>query len=193
MWASTVHAETSVEGGGEGKHNNQYTHHSIHAPLSARRLGHDHRFGRSLPAVRCHIHPYTHTPASRPSPLLQSTPSLHVGPGQSPVVNILITTSALQNCCHHSRAHASPSTASHSSSSVQVCGLISWSRSPICVCIIAAAASRLLLPPPHRPSTVSTLPKASPLLCRMEFQPQRCYPGFTHPHTHSPTQAPNPH
>lgn len=28
-----------------------------------------------------------------------------MGSGQSPVVNILITTSALQNCCHHSRTH----------------------------------------------------------------------------------------
>ena len=30
-----------------------------------------------------------------------------MGSGQSPVVNILITTSALQNCCHHSRTHSS--------------------------------------------------------------------------------------
>ena len=104
--------------------------------LFARRLGHNHDFGCSLPAVRwplvlntfyiLHNSPQHPCPAHsdtlrtlttrlRPhsarcslavsvhpgAPWAQAGPRL--GPGQSPVVNILITTSALQNCCHHSR------------------------------------------------------------------------------------------
>lgn len=82
--------------------------------LSARRLGHDHRFGRSLPAVRCsnssHYIPtlYSSSRTRNNALLTQGAPSSRgsgMGSGQSPVVNILITTSALQNCCHHSRTH----------------------------------------------------------------------------------------
>ena len=58
------------------------------------------------------LHAYTllqQPPHTRNNALLtQGAPSSRgsgMGSGQSPVVNILITTSALQNCCHHSRTH----------------------------------------------------------------------------------------
>ena len=82
------------------------------------------------------------------------------------------------------------------SSSVQVCGLISSTSSQICFYIIANGTSHHSSPPPpplplpqlshsltRSLTTTTTLPKASPLLCRMEFQPQRCNPGLTRTHT----------